>query len=145
MFLGSAWPPHVCTRSATPEHQHRSLTEQTGVVHRTAIVCAVKNASQLADLTDEELRALLNDDSAPLDQQLRVLDERRHRAAIRRKAEAIAELVATVPVMAALDDSAEMVRRAEAWLDRANECEPGPYRQRSPRAPASAPWPRSPG
>lgn len=82
-------------------------------------MCAVKNELQLADLTDEELKALLNDDSLPLSQQIKVLDERRHRAAVRRKAEEIAELVATVPVMAALDDSAEMVRKAQAWLDRA--------------------------
>lgn len=88
-------------------------------VHRTTIVCAVTNAPQLADLTDEELRALLNDESLPLAQQIIVLDERRHRAAERRKAEEMAELVATVPVMAALDDSAEMVRKAQAWLDRA--------------------------
>jgi len=52
-------------------------------------------------------------------QQIRVLDERRHRAAVRHKAEEIAELVATVPVIAALDDSAESVRKAQAWLDRA--------------------------
>ena len=45
--------------------------------------------------------------------------ERRHRAAVRRKAEEMAELVATIPVMAALDDSAEMVREAQGWLDRA--------------------------
>ena len=31
----------------------------------------------------------------------------------------MAELVATVPVMTALDDSAEMVRNAQDWLDRA--------------------------
>ncbi len=80
---------------------------------------AVENASQLADLTDDELRALLNDDSLPLARQIMVLDERRHRAAEKRKAEEMAEIVATVPVMAALDDSAEMVRKAQAWLDRA--------------------------
>ena len=79
----------------------------------------MKNELQFADLTDEELKALLNDDSLPLSQQIKVLDERRHRAAVRRKAEEIAELVATVPVMAALDDSAEMVRKAQAWLNRA--------------------------
>lgn len=90
-------------------------------VYRTATVCAVKDASRLADLSDEELRALLNDDSLPLSQQIQVLDERRHRAAEKRKAEAMAELVATVPVMAALDDSAEMVREAQARLDRAKQ------------------------
>ena len=79
----------------------------------------MKNDLQLAHMTDEELKALLNDDSLPLSQQIRVLDERRHRAAVRHKAEQIAELVATVPVIAALDDSAEMVRKAQAWLDRA--------------------------
>lgn len=88
-------------------------------LYRTTIVCAVKNELRLADLTDEELKALLNDDSLPLSQQIKVLDERRHRAAVRRKAEEMAELVATVSVMAALDDSAEMVRKAQARLDRA--------------------------
>lgn len=87
--------------------------------YRTVIVCAVKNELQLAYLTDEELKALLNDDSLPLSQQIKVLDERRHRAAVRHKAEQVAELVATVPVIADLDDSAEMVRKAQAWLDRA--------------------------
>lgn len=72
-----------------------------------------------ADLADEELKALLNDDSLPLAEQIQVLDERRHRAAVRRKAEEKAELVATVPVIAALDDSAELVRKAQGWLDRA--------------------------
>ncbi|MXW42060.1 MAG: hypothetical protein F4138_03225 [Acidimicrobiia bacterium] len=79
----------------------------------------MKNDLQLADLTDEELKTLLNDDGLPLSQQIRVLDERRCRAAVRRKAEEMAELVTTVPVMAALDDSAELVRKAQAWLDRA--------------------------
>ena len=74
---------------------------------------------QLADLTDEELKALLNDDSLPLAEQIKVIDERGHRAAVRRRAEEMAELVATVPAMAALDDSAEMVCKAQAWLDRA--------------------------
>ena len=73
----------------------------------------------LADLADEELKALLNDDSLPLAEQIQVLDERRHRAAVRRKAEEMAELVATVTVMTALDDSAELVRKAQGWLDRA--------------------------
>ncbi len=73
----------------------------------------------MADLTDDELRALLNDDNLPLPRQIKVLDERRHRAAVRHRAEEMAQLVATVPVMAALDDSAEMVRKAQAWLDRA--------------------------
>ncbi|WP_419929628.1 hypothetical protein [Candidatus Poriferisocius sp.] len=76
------------------------------------------NTLQLADLSDDELRALLNDESLPLAQQIKVLDERRHRAAVRRKVEEMAELVATVPVMAALDDSAQMVWKAQAWLDR---------------------------
>ena len=88
-------------------------------VYRTPIVCVVKNASQLADLSDEELKVLLNDDSLPLSQQIRVLDERRHRATARRKAEEMAELVATVPIMTALADSAEKVGKAQAWLDRA--------------------------
>ena len=86
---------------------------------RIAIVYVVDNASELADLTDEELRALLNDDSLSLARQIRVLDERRHRAAARRKAEEMAELVATVPVMAALHDSAEIVRKAQTRLDQA--------------------------
>lgn len=88
-------------------------------VDRTTNVCAVKNAQRFADLTDEELRELLNDESLPLSQQIEVLDERRHRAAARRKAEEMAELVATVPAMAALGDSAEMVRQARDLLDRA--------------------------
>jgi len=79
----------------------------------------VENAQRLANLTDEELRALLNDDSLPLSKQIKVLDERRHRAAVQRRAEELAELVATVPMIAALDDSAEMVHKAQAWLDRA--------------------------
>ena len=79
------------------------------------------NTLQLADMTDAELRALLNDDDLPLAQQIQVLDERRHRAAVRRRAEEMAELVSTVPVMAALDDSAEMVRKAQARLDRAKQ------------------------
>ncbi|MDE0604064.1 MAG: hypothetical protein OXI18_06620 [bacterium] len=79
----------------------------------------MKNAQRFADLTDEELRELLNDESLPLSQQIEVLDERRHRAAARRKAEEMAELVATVPAMAALGDSAEMVRQARDLLDRA--------------------------
>lgn len=88
-------------------------------MYRTVIVFAVENASQLADLTDEELKALLNDDSLPLSRQIEVIDERRRRAAERRKAEEMAELVATVPVIAALADSAETVREAQAWLDQA--------------------------
>ena len=90
-------------------------------MYQTTMVCAVTNISQLADMTDAELRALLNDDSLPLAQQILVLDERRQRAAVRRRAEEMAELVATIPVMAALDDSAEMVRKAQARLDRAKQ------------------------
>lgn len=86
---------------------------------RTGNVCALKNDAPLADLTDEELRAFLNDDSLPLSQQIRVIDERRRRAAERRKVEEMAELVATVPVMAALDDSAELVRKTQTRLDQA--------------------------
>ncbi len=88
-------------------------------VYRTPIVWLVKNATHLADLSDDELRALLNDDSLPLSQQIKILDGRRLRAAVRHKAEEMAELVETVPVMAALDESAEMVGKAQAWLDRA--------------------------
>lgn len=87
--------------------------------YRTTIMCAVKDVLQLGDLTDDELKALLNDDSLPLAQQIMVLDERRQRAAEKRKAEEMVELVATVPVMAALDDSAKMVRKAQGSLDRA--------------------------
>lgn len=79
----------------------------------------MKNASGLAGLTDEGLKGLLNDESLSLARQLQVLDELSRRAAVRRKAEEMAELVSTVPVMAALDESAEMVREAQAWLDRA--------------------------
>lgn len=95
------------------------LSNSLVFVYRTTIVCAVKNDAPLADLTDKELRALLNDDSLPLAQQIEVLDERRRRAAVRRKAEEMAELVATVPAMAALDDSAELVRKTQTRLDRA--------------------------
>ncbi|MCY3863265.1 MAG: hypothetical protein OXG67_15065 [bacterium] len=79
----------------------------------------MKNTPRLADLTDDELKALLNDDSLPLPQQIKVLDERRHRAAVRHRAEEMAELVATVPVMAALDEGAELVRKTQTRLDRA--------------------------
>ncbi len=103
-------PPNVTAAQYTNEYVFE---------YRTTTVCAMKNGLPLTGLTDEELKALLNDDSLPLSQQIRVLDERRHRAAVRRKAEEMAELVGTVPVMAALDDSAEMVRKAQTRLDRA--------------------------
>ena len=95
------------------------LSNKAAIAHRTAYAGFVENTPRLADLTDDELKALLNDDSLPLPQQIKVLDERRHRAAVRHRAEETAELVATVPVMAALGDSAEMVHKAQAWLDRA--------------------------
>lgn len=87
--------------------------------YRTATVCAVENVSPLADLADEALRELLNDDSLPLARQIEAIDERRRRAALRRKAEEMAELAATVPVIATLADSAETVREAQTRLDRA--------------------------
>ena len=95
------------------------LSNRAAIAHRRAYADFVENTPRLADLTDDELRALLNDDSLPLPQQIKVLDERRHRAAVRHRAQEMAELVATVPVMAALDESAEMVHKAQAWLDRA--------------------------
>lgn len=85
------------------------------------MVCAVGNASKLGGLADVELRGLLDDESLSLARQLEVLDELSRRALARRKAEETAELVAAVPVMAALDDSAEMVRKAQAQLDRAKQ------------------------
>jgi len=48
-----------------------------------------------------------------------VLDELSRRAAVRHKAAEMADLVATVPAMAALGDSAEMVRQAQLRLDQA--------------------------
>ena len=41
---------------------------------------------ELSELDDEELRFLLNDDRLPLADQLKVIDERRRRAAERRRA-----------------------------------------------------------
>ena len=83
----------------------------------------MENDAPLADLSDEELRALLNDDSLPLAQQIRVIDERRRRAAVRRKAEEMAELVATIPVMAALDDKVSATRTV---LHRSRPADPAP-------------------
>ena len=83
------------------------------------MVCAMKNEGPLTDLGDDELRAQLDDDSLSLARQLRVLDELSRRATARKRVLELAELVATVPVMSALDDSAEMVREAQAWLQRA--------------------------
>ena len=79
----------------------------------------MKYETPFADVGDDELRALLDDDSLSLSRQLRVLDELSRRATARKRILELAELVATVPVMSALDDSAEMVREAQAWLDRA--------------------------
>ena len=78
----------------------------------------MKNAAQLAELTDHELMDLLSDDSLSLARQLKVLDELSSRAAARKRAEELAEMIATVPVMAALDESAEMVQEAQARLER---------------------------
>jgi len=79
----------------------------------------VGNQSQLADLTTEALTALLDDESLSSARQREVLDELSRRAAARHKAEEIADLVATVPVLAALGDSAEGVRQALVRLDQA--------------------------
>ena len=79
----------------------------------------MENVSQVADLTEDDLKGLLNDQSVTLAHQVEILNEFSRRAAFRRKAEEVAELVATDPVMAALDRSAEMVREAQAWLDHA--------------------------
>ena len=86
---------------------------------RTASVPAVGNPSQLADLTTEALTALLSDESLSSARQREVLDELSRRAAARHKAEEMADLVATVPVLAALGDSAEGVRQALVRLDQA--------------------------
>ena len=57
----------------------------------------MERASELAYLTDGELKGLLNYKSASLPRQLEDLNELSRRAAERRKAEEVAELVATVP------------------------------------------------
>ena len=77
----------------------------------------MKNAALLAELTDHELTDLLSGDSLSLARQLRVLDELSSRAAARKRAEELAEMIAAVPVMAALDESAEMVQEAQARLE----------------------------
>ena len=77
------------------------------------------NAPQLADLTTEALKGLLGDESLSWGRQREVLDELSRRAAIRHKAEKMADLMATVPALAALGDSAEMVRQAQVRLDQA--------------------------
>ena len=86
---------------------------------RTASVPAVGNPSQPADLTTEELTGLLGDESLSSARQRDVLDELSRRAAARHKAEEMAELMATVPVMAALGDSAATVHEAQVRLDQA--------------------------
>ena len=83
------------------------------------MVCGVGNASRLADVSTEELKGLLGDESMSLAREREVLDELSRRAAVRHKAAQMADLVATVPALAALDDSAEMVRQAQARLDQA--------------------------
>lgn len=77
------------------------------------------NQSQLADLTTEALTALLGDESVSSARRRDVLDELSRRARVRHKAEEMAELVATVPALAALGDSAEVVHRAQVRLDEA--------------------------
>ena len=77
------------------------------------------NASRLADVSTEELKALLGDESMSLVREREVLDELSRRAAMRHRAEEMADLVATVPALAALGDSAEMVHRAQVRLDQA--------------------------
>ena len=77
------------------------------------------NSSQLPDLSTEALKGLLGDESLSSARQREVLDELSRRAAIRHKAEEKADLVATVPVLAALGDSAEVVREAQVQLDQA--------------------------
>ena len=62
---------------------------------------------------------LLGYESPSSARQLEVLDELSRRTAVRHKAEEMADLVATVPVLAALGDSAEMVRQAQVRLDQA--------------------------
>ena len=79
----------------------------------------VGNPSQPADLSTEELTGLLGDESLSSGRQREVLDELSRRAAIRHRAEEMADLVATVPALATLGDSAEFVREAHSWLDQA--------------------------
>lgn len=86
---------------------------------RTASVPVVGNPSQLADLSTEALTGLLGDESLSSARHRDVVDELSRRAAARHKAEEMAELVATVPTLAALGDSAEFVREAQSWLDQA--------------------------
>ena len=73
----------------------------------------------LAELGDDELRDLLNDDSLPLARQLKVLDEQTRRATARLQAERLAELVAANPVLADLESTAETVREVQGWLEQA--------------------------
>ena len=83
------------------------------------MACGVENASGLAEVSTEELKTLLGDENMSSAREREVLDELSRRAAVRHKAEEMAGLVATVPALAALDDSAEMVRQAQARLDQA--------------------------
>jgi len=73
----------------------------------------------LADVSTEELKTLLSDQSMSSAREREVLDELSRRAAMRHKAAETADLVATVPALAASGDSAEMVRQAQARLDHA--------------------------
>ena len=83
------------------------------------------NPSQLADLPTDELTGLLDNESLSSARQREVLDELSRRAAARHQAEEMAELVATVPVLAALGDSAEGVRQAQVRLDHAKRVRAG--------------------
>ncbi len=86
---------------------------------RTASVPVVGTPSQPVDLSTEALTALLGDESLPAARHREVVDELSRRAAARHKAEEMADLVATVPTLAALGNSAEFVREAQSWLDQA--------------------------
>lgn len=74
---------------------------------------------ELSELDDKELRFLLNDDRLPLSEQIRVLDERRRRAAELRREEELAELVASSAALGELEEAARLVADAQARLDEA--------------------------
>ncbi|MDE0665899.1 MAG: hypothetical protein OXH67_09910 [Acidimicrobiaceae bacterium] len=79
----------------------------------------MRNPSRLADLSTEALTGLLGDESLSSERHRDVLDELSRRAAARHKAEETADLMATVPTLAVLGDSAEAVRQAQVRLDQA--------------------------
>ena len=108
------------------------------------MVCGVGNASRLADVSTEELKGLLSDESVSLVREREVLDELSRRAAVRHKAAGMADLVATVPALAVLGDSAEMVRQAQVRLDQAKGVRANAVQAALAAATACARWLRSP-